>query len=79
MNTATAILHICALGMVAIMILHIRTKYTAVGRKEIVQFFYMYFVVELLGIFLDSGIIPSYSKVYAVSLGALARAREPRS
>ncbi|ORY70759.1 chitin synthase III catalytic subunit [Leucosporidium creatinivorum] len=62
---ATAILHICALGMVAIMILHIRTKYTAVGRKEIVQFFYMYFVVELLGIFLDSGIIPSYSKVYA--------------
>lgn len=53
--------------MVAVMILHIRSKYTAVGRKEIVTFFYMYFVVELLSIFLDSGIIPSSSNVYAVS------------
>ncbi|SCV71444.1 BQ2448_3032 [Microbotryum intermedium] len=72
---ATSFLHITALGMVAVMILHIRAKYTAVGRKEIVTFFYLYFVVELLSIFLDSGIIPSSSNVYpwfaAIHLGLI--------
>lgn len=57
--------------MVAVMILHIRSKYTAVGRKEIVTFFYLYSVVELLSIFLDSGIIPSSSNIYAVRLHLL--------
>ncbi|KAK4052421.1 Chitin synthase, class 7 [Microbotryomycetes sp. JL201] len=72
---ATAFLHICALIMVTIMILHIRSKYTAVGRKEIVLFFYLYFVLELVSIFLDSAIIPTNSSVYpwfaAVHLGLI--------
>ncbi|BGP50410.1 Chitin synthase, class 7 [Rhodotorula kratochvilovae] len=62
---ATSFLHICSLIMVAIMILHIRSKYTAVGRKEILVFFWMYFLEELLAIFLDSAIIPPSSDVYA--------------
>ncbi|GAA5991733.1 hypothetical protein JCM10908_001115 [Rhodotorula pacifica] len=62
---ATSFLHICALLMVIIMILHIRSKYTAVGRKEILIFFYMYFGEEILAIFLDSAIIPTSSPVYA--------------
>ncbi|GAA6046989.1 hypothetical protein JCM3770_003466 [Rhodotorula araucariae] len=62
---ATSFLHICALIMVAIMILHIRSKYTAVGRKEILVFFWMYFLEEILAIFLDSAIIPPSSDVYA--------------
>ncbi|OAV91065.1 hypothetical protein PTTG_28111 [Puccinia triticina 1-1 BBBD Race 1] len=45
------------------MILHIRSKYTAVGRKEIVHFFYFYAFVTLSS-FLDSGLIPSSSKIY---------------
>lgn len=72
--------------MTAIMIYHIRSKYTAVGewllyqsspfsvlidcssgRKEIIMFFYMYAIVELLAIFLDSGIIPTSSPTYPVS------------
>ncbi|KAG0663541.1 Chitin synthase, class 7 [Rhodotorula mucilaginosa] len=61
---ATSFLHICALLMVIIMILHIRSKYTAVGRKEILIFFYMYFGEEILAIFLDSAIIPTSSPVY---------------
>ncbi|POY72344.1 hypothetical protein BMF94_4646 [Rhodotorula taiwanensis] len=61
---ATCFLHICALLMVFVMILHIRSKYTAVGRKEILIFFYMYFGEELLAIFLDSAIIPTSSPVY---------------
>lgn len=53
--------------MAAIMVLHVRSKYTAVGRKEIMLFFYMYMWVELFAIFLDSSIIPTANKVYPVS------------
>lgn len=52
--------------MTAIMILHIRSKYTAVGRKEIVMFFWMYMAIEFLALFLDSGIIPTANAVYPV-------------
>ncbi|KAB5593459.1 Chitin synthase export chaperone [Ceratobasidium theobromae] len=34
------------------------------GRKEIVHFFYMYMIIELLAFFLDSAIIPTASNVY---------------
>ncbi|KAK0440722.1 chitin synthase export chaperone [Armillaria borealis] len=62
---STSFIHIVAIIMTAIMIYHIRSKYTAVGRKEIVLFFWMYAVIQLLGIFLDSGIIPTSNTVYA--------------
>jgi len=62
--------------MTGIMIYHVRSKYTAVGRKEIVMFFYMFSLVELLAIFLDSGIIPTASNVYpwftAIYVGLVA-------
>lgn len=57
--------------MTIIMILHIRSKYTAVGRKEIVMFFYMYAVIELLAMFLDSGIIPTGNSTYPVCFSFL--------
>ncbi|CAD6572105.1 MAG: Chitin synthase, class 7 [Tremellales sp. Tagirdzhanova-0007] len=75
---ATCFVHIAALGMTSIMLFHVRSKYTAVGRKEIVLFFYMFMFVELLAIFLDSAIIPTanavypwFAAVYAGALGAL--------
>ena len=37
------------------------------GRKEILLFFYIYFVLSLLAIFLDSAIIPTANAVYPVS------------
>lgn len=37
------------------------------GRKEIVMFFWMYMVIELLAMFLDSGIIPTANVSYMVS------------
>ncbi|KAJ6556916.1 chitin synthase export chaperone [Mycena sp. CBHHK59/15] len=61
---STCFVHIVAIIMTAIMILHIRSKYTAVGRKEIVTFFWLYAFIELLAIFLDSGIIPTSNVVY---------------
>lgn len=63
---ATCFMHIVALIMLAIMSWTVRTKYTAVGRKEIIVFFYLYGAVELLAIFLDSGIIPTSSNTYPV-------------
>jgi hypothetical protein len=35
------------------------------GRKEIVLFFYLYGISEILAIFLESAIIPTYSGVYS--------------
>ncbi|KAL5534756.1 CHS7 [Sanghuangporus baumii] len=61
---STCVIHVAAIFMTGIMIYHIRSKYTAVGRKEILMFFYLYALVELLAIFLDSGIIPTASAVY---------------
>jgi len=61
---ATCFVHIVAILMTAIMIFHIRSKYTAVGRKEILMFFYLYAIIELLAIFLDSGIIPTANVSY---------------
>ncbi|KAG6836530.1 hypothetical protein H0H93_007076 [Arthromyces matolae] len=61
---ATCFVHIVAIIMTAIMIYHIRSKYTAVGRKEIVTFFWLYMVIELLAMFLDSGIIPTANVTY---------------
>ncbi|KAK7048042.1 chitin synthase III catalytic subunit-domain-containing protein [Favolaschia claudopus] len=75
---STCFVHIVAIIMTAIMILHIRSKYTAVGRKEIVTFFWMYAVIELLAIFLDSGIIPTSNAAYtwfaAIYTGLVAAA-----
>lgn len=58
--------------MTGIMLYHVRSKYTAVGRKEIVLFFYIYMFVELLAIFLDSAIIPTAHAVYPVSCDLLS-------
>jgi hypothetical protein len=77
-KVATCFVHIAALAMTAIMLFHLRSKYTAVGRKEICLFFYIYVFVELLAIFLDSTVIPTahavypwFTAIYAGAVGAL--------
>lgn len=75
---STCFVHIVAIIMTAIMIFHIRSKYTAIGRKEIIMFFYLYAIIELLAIFLDSNVIPtanvSYPWFAAVYTGLVAAA-----
>lgn len=61
---STFFVHIIAIIMTIIMIVHVRSKYTAVGRKEIVMFFWLYVVVEFYAIFLDTATIPTASPVY---------------
>ncbi|KAF9429604.1 Chitin synthase, class 7 [Podila epigama] len=66
---STLIIHIIALIMTAIMIYHIRSKYTAVGRKEIIMFFYLYMLVTIMDLLLVSGIIPTASNLYPYFTG----------
>ncbi|KAJ3254022.1 Chitin synthase, class 7 [Boothiomyces macroporosus] len=61
---ATLVVHVVALVMTSIMISHIKFKYTAVGRKEIVMFFYMYAATIVVEFITISGIIPLASSVY---------------
>lgn len=62
---ATCIIHISAIIITAIIIWHVRIKYTAVGRQEILFLFWLYGISELLVLFLDSAVIPTYSGAYS--------------
>ncbi|KAF4631049.1 hypothetical protein G7Y89_g7082 [Cudoniella acicularis] len=61
---AASFMHIVALTMTVIMILHVRSKFTAVGRKEIIAFFYLYMGLTFASLVLDSGVVPPGSSVY---------------
>jgi hypothetical protein len=43
--------------MTAIMIFHVRSKFTAVGRKEILTFFYIYVLLTVISLVLDAGVM----------------------
>ncbi|PLB43677.1 hypothetical protein P170DRAFT_441135 [Aspergillus steynii IBT 23096] len=58
---AASFLHIIALAMTVIMILHIRSKFTAVGRKEIITFFYIYMLLTVCSLVIDAGVVPPRS------------------
>ncbi|KAJ9239177.1 hypothetical protein DTO169E5_4467 [Paecilomyces variotii] len=55
---ASDFMHILALIMTAIMILHVRSKFTAVGRKEIMTFFYIYMALTIFSLIIDAGVVP---------------------
>ncbi|KAI6780107.1 Chitin synthase export chaperone-like protein [Emericellopsis cladophorae] len=55
---AASVLHIVALIMTIIMILHVRSKFTAVGRKEILTFFYLYMILTAISLVMDAGVVP---------------------
>jgi hypothetical protein len=44
--------------MTVIMILHVRSKFTAVGRKEITDFFYLYMLLTAFSLVIDAGVVP---------------------
>ncbi|KKK22123.1 hypothetical protein AOCH_005584, partial [Aspergillus ochraceoroseus] len=58
---AASFVHIIALGMTMIMILHIRSKFTAVGRKEIITFFYIFLALTVCSLVIDAGVVPPRS------------------
>ncbi|KAI9495961.1 chitin synthase III catalytic subunit [Zychaea mexicana] len=60
----TLIMDIISIFMTSIMIYHIKTKYTAIGRKEITMFFQLYLMTILLDMLLVTSIIPKASILY---------------
>lgn len=58
------VLHVVAMVMTGIMIAHVKFKYTAVGRKEILLFFYLYLATVIVEFFTISGIIPFSSGAF---------------
>ncbi|ORX87844.1 hypothetical protein K493DRAFT_237240 [Basidiobolus meristosporus CBS 931.73] len=69
-------MYVVTLIMISIMIYNIKVKYTAVGRKEMVLFFYFFTMSTVLEMLLITGIIPTGSNVYkyftAAHLGLLS-------
>jgi hypothetical protein len=61
---ASAAMHIVALVMTVIMIFHVRSKFTAVGRKEILTFFYLYMLLTFLSLIVDAGVVPPGSNAW---------------
>lgn len=61
---AASMLHIVALVMGIIMILHVRSKFTAVGRREILTFFYIYMLLTFISLMVDAGVVPPGSDPY---------------
>ncbi|KAK3905223.1 chitin synthase III catalytic subunit [Staphylotrichum tortipilum] len=61
---AASAMHIIALVMTVTMVLHVRGKFTAVGRKEITSFFYLYMLLTFLSLCIDAGVIPPGSAPY---------------
>lgn len=68
---AVIVIDIASIIMTLIMIRHIKRKYTAVGRKEIVLFFYMYAVCMILDLLLVSNFVPVGTNAYNVSISIL--------
>ncbi|KAK5129812.1 Chitin synthase, class 7 [Meristemomyces frigidus] len=62
---AAGFAHILALIMTVIMIIHVRSKFTAVGRKEVTTFFYAYALLTIISLILDCGVVPTRSRAYA--------------
>lgn len=61
---ATSAIHIVALAMTVTMILHVRGKFTAVGRKEIINCFYIYMLLTFISLCVDAGVVPPGSDPY---------------
>lgn len=59
-----AFINIGALIVLAIVIINIRVKYTAIGRKEILDFFSTYLLLTAISLALDSGAILPGSDTY---------------
>lgn len=64
-QVGNAFINIAALGVLVIIILNIRSKFTAIGRREILDFFLMLFVTVFLSLVIDSGVVPPGSGAYA--------------
>lgn len=64
-NVGTAFLHIGALGVFLIIIFNVRAKYTAIGRSEMLYFFYVNIGLTISSLIVDCGVLPPSLQLYA--------------
>lgn len=63
-NIGTVFLHFGTILMIGIAVYTIYGKYTAVGRREMLDFFYMCFLLEIWALVVDAGVAPATSPTY---------------
>lgn len=64
-NLGSAFIHFGALLVVLIIIFNVRSKYTAIGRSELLHFFYLYLALTISSLVVDCGVTPPGSSSYA--------------
>ncbi|OKL55781.1 Chitin synthase export chaperone [Talaromyces atroroseus] len=69
-QAASDFAHIGALVIIVIMILHVRSKFTAVGRKEILTFFYLFMILTVWSLVVDAGVVPPHSSPWPYFVAA---------
>ncbi|KAK9463863.1 chitin synthase III catalytic subunit [Lipomyces oligophaga] len=69
-EVGAAFVNIAALFVIGIIVLSVRSKYTAVGRKEILDFFYLYGLLTIASLLVDSGVVPPATKPYPYFVAA---------
>lgn len=60
----SAFISIGGLVVLSVIIFNIRVKYTAIGRKEILDFYWLYLMLTALSLAIDSGMIPPGSETF---------------
>lgn len=75
-QVGNAFIHFGALLVLLIIILNVWSKYMAIGRREMLSFFYYYIGLEIFSLIVDCGVCPPGSGTYAyfvaLQLGAVA-------
>lgn len=75
-NVGTAFIHIAALLVVGFIIFNVQTKYTAVGRREILDFFYLFSILTIMSMVIDAGVTApgsgAYPYIAAVQCGLIS-------
>lgn len=64
-QVGNAFVNIAALGVLGIIIINIRSKYTAIGRRETLDFFILFTILICLSLVVDSGVVPPGSAPYS--------------
>ncbi|OBA24475.1 hypothetical protein METBIDRAFT_133973 [Metschnikowia bicuspidata var. bicuspidata NRRL YB-4993] len=71
-----AFIHIGTLIILLIIIFNVRSKYTAIGRSEMLSFFYLYMALTISSLVVDCGVSPPGSESYpyfvALQLGIVS-------
>lgn len=74
-QVGNAFIHIGALMIILIIIFNVWSKYMAIGRREMLSFFYYYMALEILSLVVDCGVCPPGSATYgyfvALQLGTV--------